>query len=46
MTMKNGASVGRMLGWVVAVVALVRLAMLGLYPLQDTTEARYAEIAR
>lgn len=35
-----------MLGWVVVAVAFLRLAMLGLYPLQDTTEARYAEIAR
>lgn len=46
MAMKNVASGGRMLGWVVVAVALLRLAMLGLYPLQDTTEARYSEIAR
>ena len=30
----------------VAIVALVRLAMLGMYPLMDQTEARYADIAR
>ncbi len=33
--------------WIVlAIVALVRLLTLGLYPLNDTTEARYAEVAR
>jgi 4-amino-4-deoxy-L-arabinose transferase-like glycosyltransferase len=37
---------GRMLWWTLAVVALLRLATLGLYPLTDTTEARYAEVAR
>jgi 4-amino-4-deoxy-L-arabinose transferase-like glycosyltransferase len=31
---------------VLVVVVLVRLASLGLYPLTDTTEARYGEIAR
>ncbi len=31
---------------VLAIVALVRLLTLGLYPLTDTTEARYAEVAR
>lgn len=46
MVMKTGGSAGQVLVWLVAVVALARLAMLGLYPLQDTTEARYAEIAR
>jgi len=30
----------------VLVVALVRLAMLGTYPLMDTTEARYGDIGR
>ena len=30
----------------IAVAAAARLATLGLYPLMDTTEARYAEIAR
>ena len=37
----SGALVGA-LGFVV----LLRLLTLGLYPLSDTTEARYAEIAR
>lgn len=36
----------RRLLWLVAIAALVRLAMLGMYPLMDQTEARYAEIAR
>ena len=30
----------------VLVVVLVRLAMLGTYPLMDTTEARYGDIGR
>lgn len=36
----------RALPWVVAALAVLRLATLGAYPLMDTTEARYAEIAR
>lgn len=32
--------------WLVAVALGLRLATLGLYPLIDTTEARYAELAR
>ena len=32
--------------WTLGLTALVRLVTLGLYPLADTTEARYAEIAR
>jgi len=36
----------RTLLFVLVAVALARLLMLGLYPLMDTTEARYAEIAR
>jgi 4-amino-4-deoxy-L-arabinose transferase-like glycosyltransferase len=36
----------RLLLWFVAIAALVRLATLGMYPLMDQTEARYAEIAR
>ncbi len=36
----------RLLLILVAVAALVRLATLGMYPLMDTTEARYAEIGR
>lgn len=46
MAMANAASAGRALGWVIAAAALIRLATLGLYPLTDTTEARYGEIAR
>lgn len=34
------------LWWVIAALAVLRLATLGAYPLMDTTEARYAEIAR
>ncbi len=37
---------GRLLLWVLVVVVLARLASLGLYPLTDTTEARYGEIGR
>ena len=37
---------GRLLWWVLAVVVLARLASLPLYPLTDTTEARYGEIGR
>ncbi|MFN5350928.1 MAG: ArnT family glycosyltransferase [Polaromonas sp.] len=36
----------RWLWWVLGSVALLRLLTLGLYPLTDTTEARYAEVAR
>ena len=36
----------RLLLVLVAVAAAVRLATLGMYPLMDTTEARYAEIGR
>jgi len=32
--------------WALAILVLMRIATLGLYPLMDTTEARYAEIAR
>ncbi|MDL2339624.1 MAG: hypothetical protein QFE16_17460, partial [Pseudomonadota bacterium] len=32
--------------WALGLTALMRLMTLGLYPLTDTTEARYAEIAR
>ncbi len=32
--------------WVIVVALAIRLATLGMYPLGDTTEARYAEIAR
>lgn len=36
----------RWLWWTLGAVALLRLLTLGLYPLTDTTEARYAEVAR
>ena len=34
------------LWWLLGLVALVRLLTLGAYPLTDTTEARYGEVAR
>ena len=37
---------GRLLLWVLVAVVLARLTSLGLYPLLDTTEARYGEIGR
>ena len=46
MTGKTEVGSGRMLWWTIAIVALARLLTLGLYPLTDTTEARYAEVAR
>ncbi len=36
----------RWLWYILGVVALARLLTLGLYPLTDTTEARYGEVAR
>lgn len=42
----RGAAGARALLCLVATLALARLATLGTYPLMDTTEARYAEIAR
>ena len=33
-------------GYLLVLMAIIRLVMLGSYPLMDTTEARYAEIAR
>lgn len=36
----------RMVGWFLLAILLTRLLSLGLYPLVDTTEARYAEMAR
>ena len=46
--MSDGKHTGnsRTVWTVLAIVALVRLLTLGLYPLTDTTEARYAEVAR
>lgn len=35
-----------LLAWAIAIAAFVRLASLALYPLSDTTESRYAEVAR
>ena len=35
-----------LLRWTLVIAILVRLMTLGLYPVNDTTEARYAEIAR
>jgi len=37
---------GRWLTWLLVFAVLVRLATLGTYPLMDTTEARYGEMAR
>ena len=45
MTAKQGTA-SRLLWWVLGLVALVRLVTLGSYPLTDTTEARYGEVAR
>ena len=42
----DAARTARALGWTIAAVALMRFVSLGLYPLIDTTEARYAEMAR
>ena len=44
--MKARLPAGRLLWWVLGAVVLVRLLTLGSYPLTDTTEARYAEVAR
>ena len=46
MTDRTLARSSRMLWWTLAIVALARFLTLGLYPLTDTTEARYAEVAR
>ena len=46
MMQKNNLTSGKLLWWTLAIVALVRLLTLGTYPLTDTTEARYAEVAR
>lgn len=44
--MRIGSSRSPLLLSVIAAALLLRLLTLGLYPLMDTTEARYAEIAR
>ena len=46
MTLKTDAPSSQLLKWTLAIVVLLRLATMGLYPLTDTTEARYAEVAR
>lgn len=46
MSIKNNTGAGKLLWLTLAIVALARLLTLGLYPLTDTTEARYAEVAR
>ncbi len=46
MTLKKDAKASRLLWWTLAIVGLARLLTMGLYPLTDTTEARYAEVAR
>ena len=44
--MLNRSRAGGLLFWALTLLVAWRLATLGLYPLLDTTEARYAEIAR
>ena len=46
MILKTDTSSSQMLKWILAIVVLLRLATMGMYPLTDTTEARYAEVAR
>ena len=46
MTLKTDASGSALLKWTLVIVVILRLATMGLYPLTDTTEARYAEVAR
>ena len=36
----------RTLWWILGSILLLRLVGLGIYPLMDTSEARYAEMAR
>ena len=45
MTRKQNVA-SRWVWWVLGLVAVTRLLTLGSYPLTDTTEARYAEVAR
>lgn len=42
----SGAHAGQLLLWALALLVLVRLVSLTLYPLMDNTESRYADIAR
>ena len=46
MILKTDASGSQLLKWTLAIVVLLRLVTMGLYPLTDTTEARYSEVAR
>ncbi|MCG6876277.1 MAG: glycosyltransferase family 39 protein [Betaproteobacteria bacterium] len=43
---RDSRPISRVLLFALAAALLVRLATLGMYPLMDTTESRYAEIAR
>lgn len=45
-TQRTDATPSRMLLWALAVFVLARLVTLVFYPLMDTSEARYADIAR
>ena len=45
-TTNNQTTVSRMLLWALAALVVTRLISLALYPLMDTTEARYGDIAR
>ena len=45
-TASNQTAVSRMLLWSLAALVVARLISLPLYPLMDTTEARYGDIAR
>ncbi|MES2412775.1 MAG: glycosyltransferase family 39 protein [Pseudomonadota bacterium] len=46
MSRQSVSGTSRLLCWTLGIVALLRLLTLGLYPLTDTTEARYGEVAR
>lgn len=45
-TANNQTTASRMLFWALAALVVARLISLALYPLMDTTEARYGDIAR
>ncbi len=42
----NASTIARLAFWLMLAMLTIRLISLGLYPLMDTTEARYGEIAR
>jgi 4-amino-4-deoxy-L-arabinose transferase-like glycosyltransferase len=42
----TAGALNRLAAWLLGLVVVLRVATLGLYPLTDSTEARYAEIAR